>query len=84
MKSTYVEINGEGQAIFKDPITDSGVKKSARGLLRVEKEGDDFVLYQDQTIEQEKQGALQTVFLNGDIPFVEDFAVIRERTWPSA
>ena len=35
MKATYVEVNGEGREIFKDPITDDGTKKSATGLLFV-------------------------------------------------
>ena len=35
MKATYVEKNGEGFEIFKDPITDSGMKKSAKGLVSV-------------------------------------------------
>lgn len=35
VKATYGEVNGEGREIFKDPKTDDGTKKSARGLLRV-------------------------------------------------
>lgn len=35
MKATYVEVNGEGRPIFKDPITDDGMKKSAKGLVKV-------------------------------------------------
>jgi len=35
MKATYVEIDGKGLEIFKDPVTDDGIKKSARGLLQV-------------------------------------------------
>ncbi len=35
MKATYVEKNGEGFEIFKDPVTDSGMKKSAKGLVSV-------------------------------------------------
>jgi nicotinamide phosphoribosyltransferase len=35
MKATYIEANGESIEIFKDPKTDDGQKKSARGLLRV-------------------------------------------------
>ena len=35
VKATWVEINGEGREIFKDPITDNGLKKSARGRLAV-------------------------------------------------
>ena len=36
MKATYGEVNGEGRAIFKDPITDDGTKKSAKGLMKIE------------------------------------------------
>jgi nicotinamide phosphoribosyltransferase len=67
VKGTYVEIDGVGQDIFKDPITDDGTKKSAVGLLRVEKENGNYVLYDKQTIEQSNQGELKTVFLNGKL-----------------
>jgi nicotinamide phosphoribosyltransferase len=66
-KTTWGQINGVPIETMKDPVTDRGTKKSAKGLLRVEKEGNDFVLYQQQTREQEQQGALQTVFLNSEI-----------------
>ena len=32
MKATAVIINGEERAIFKDPVTDDGIKKSFRGF----------------------------------------------------
>lgn len=35
MKATWCEINGVPHNIFKDPVTDSGVKKSAKGRLAV-------------------------------------------------
>lgn len=35
VKATYVEVNGKGREIFKDPVTDDGTKKSAKGLLAV-------------------------------------------------
>jgi hypothetical protein len=38
MKATYVEIGDKCLPIFKDPKTDSGTKKSARGLLIVTKD----------------------------------------------
>lgn len=79
MKATYVEINGEGQAIFKDPKTDDGTKKSARGLLRVDRVGTDFVLRNNVSAEEERGGELTTVFLNGDIVREESFADIRSR-----
>jgi len=79
MKATYVEINGEGQAIFKDPKTDSGLKKSAKGLLKVTKEGDTFVLHNDVSKDGEQEGLLRTVFLNGTLLNQETFADIRSR-----
>lgn len=34
-KSTYVEVDGEPREIFKDPVTDDGTKKSAKGAVMV-------------------------------------------------
>lgn len=81
MKATYVENNGEGYAIFKDPKTDSGTKKSAIGLLAVVKDGTtgDFTLVNNATKEQEASNQLRTVFLNGEILVNESFADIRSR-----
>lgn len=62
MKATYGEVNGEKREIFKDPLTDGGVKKSAKGLLHV---GEDLKLTECVTEEFEKHGLLQTVFENG-------------------
>jgi nicotinamide phosphoribosyltransferase len=81
VKATAAKVNGKWYELSKDPKTDDGTKKSAKGLLRVEKEGDDFVLYDQQTPEQEKQGELKTVFLNGNIMKVEYFQDIRDRLW---
>jgi nicotinamide phosphoribosyltransferase len=78
-KSTYGVVNGEGRELFKDPVTDSGLKRSAKGLLRVEREGDDFVLYDQQTAEGEAAGELQTVFLDGKVTRFETLATIRAR-----
>jgi nicotinamide phosphoribosyltransferase len=51
VKATWGVVNGEARNIQKDPKTGDGMKKSATGLLRVEKEGDKFVLYDKQTEE---------------------------------
>ena len=72
-------VNGERRDIFKDPKTDSGIKKSAKGLLRVEKEGDRYVLYDQQTDKQETQGALEVVFEDGKLIKDQSFSEIRER-----
>lgn len=80
MKATYGVINGKPVEIFKDPLTDGGVKKSAKGLLRVDKDSDgEFVLSECVTPEQERGGELRTVFLNGLLPQMETLSSIRAR-----
>jgi nicotinamide phosphoribosyltransferase len=80
MKATYVEIEGVGQAIFKDPKTDSGTKKSAKGLLSVGKDNNDqFVLVDRCEQHVEKLGFLQTVYKDGKILVNDSFAEIRAR-----
>jgi len=79
MKAIYAEVGNEVVDIYKDPATDDGTKKSAKGLLRVEKEGDDFVLYQQQTPEQFNGGALAPVFRDGKLLVRTTLAEMRER-----
>ncbi|WP_373479300.1 nicotinate phosphoribosyltransferase [Geminocystis sp.] len=79
MKATSGVVNGKRRDIFKNPKTDSGTKKSAKGLLRVEQENNTYILYEQQTPEEEKQGALQIIFDNGKL--IKDYrlADIRQR-----
>jgi nicotinamide phosphoribosyltransferase len=79
MKATWGQVNGEERVIFKDPITDKGEKKSAAGLLRVEETGTGFKLFDRQTLEQEDQGALATVFLDGELVKETTFEDVRDR-----
>lgn len=55
-----------GREIFKDPITDGGGKKSAKGLLQVVKEDDAYHLNDQVSWEQENKGCLQTIFEDGE------------------
>ena len=79
MKATYIErmeVRAEGVVpmwdkvgyeIFKDPITDSGLKKSAKGLLRVV-QGEKGLELKDQISWeelQEKDNLLKVVYENG-------------------
>lgn len=77
MKATWGVVNGQARELSKDPKTDSGTKKSAVGLLRVEKEGDKFVLHDRQTPEQEAQGELREVFRDSRLTRIQTFAEIR-------
>jgi nicotinamide phosphoribosyltransferase len=80
MKATYRVTNGKGVSIFKDPKTDNGTKKSAKGLLCVQKSTDGEYLLVDQvTLEDETHGELKTVFLNGKIIADDSIETIRNR-----
>jgi nicotinamide phosphoribosyltransferase len=80
MKATYVEVNGEGREIFKDPITDDGVKKSAKGLLRVAKNEDgEITLFDQVNWYDESKGMLKTIYLNGQFENQTTLTEIRER-----
>lgn len=84
MKATAGSVNGELREIFKDPATDSGVKKSAKGILRVDLENGEYKLYDQQTPEQEQEGALKTVFLNGTLVGFQSLAEVRKNLRDSA
>lgn len=81
VKSTYVEINGEGVEIFKDPVTDDGTKKSAKGLLKVylDEETNELKLKDQCTLSEEKTGLLETMFLNGELVKETTFTEIRNK-----
>jgi nicotinamide phosphoribosyltransferase len=79
MKATYGEVNGEPRNIFKDPKTDDGTKKSAKGLLAVFESENGLILKDECTWEEEKQGLLQTVFENGTIVNEQSLSEIRQR-----
>jgi len=84
MKATYIELlecdetaedsselhlKTVGREIFKDPITDDGTKKSAKGLLSVGHDPENnnkLVLFDQQSWELEDTGYLQTIFENGN------------------
>jgi nicotinamide phosphoribosyltransferase len=67
MKATYGEVNGEGRAIFKEPKTDDGTKRSARGLLRVDRRDGKLVLTDNCTWAESKKGLMVPVFRDGEM-----------------
>lgn len=79
VKATWVQINGEGHDIFKDPITAGGSKKSATGRLAVLKDTDgELYLVQHATPEQEAVSELQTVWKDGKWVRKQSYADVRE------
>ena len=79
MKATYGEVNGIGRDIFKDPKTDDGTKKSAKGLMAVHRNPSTGVLeLKDQcTWAEEAEGELTTVFKDGKLVVDLSLAEIR-------
>ncbi|MEG3757214.1 nicotinate phosphoribosyltransferase [Pseudoalteromonas carrageenovora] len=66
VKATSVVKAGERLAIFKDPKTDSK-KKSAKGLLKIDRVNGELTLFDDVTEQEESKGLLEVVFENGKI-----------------
>ena len=80
VKSTYCEVDGVPRSIFKDPITDDGVKKSARGLLSVTTDdGGEYVLHSEVSPLDEESGCLVTVYENGELLVDHTLQEIRNR-----
>lgn len=79
MKATACEVKGEFREIFKDPITGDGIKKSAKGYIRViEKEGE--LIMEDQvSVELENTGLLTQIYQNGYLNHDENLEEIRGR-----
>lgn len=82
MKATSVTINGEQKAIFKDPVTDDGTKKSAVGRVKVfenPKLGG-LICYDENTpgFDSMNEGLLEPLFLNGKLLRDQSLNSIRE------
>jgi len=83
VKATWVEIDGVGRDIAKDPITDNGTKKSAKGRLAVLRslETLDFTLHDGRlgaAIETMGESLLQPVWADGRFIRTQSFADIRK------
>lgn len=76
VKATSCIVDGKMLPIYKDPKTDSGLKKSARGYLRVNA---DLTLSEDVTPEEENEGLLQIVFKDSDLFNQQTFTEVRNR-----
>lgn len=69
----------ECREIYKDPITDDGTKKSAKGLLRVDKVDGKYTLTDQVSWEEEKKGHLVEVFRDGVLLVDHKLSDIRSR-----
>lgn len=78
-KATYIEVNGEGREIFKDPITDDGTKKSKKGMLSVHEIDGKLIVKDQQSWGDENTGLLKTVFSDGTLTRTTTLSEIRTR-----
>lgn len=82
MKSTSVTINGKRQAIFKDPVTDDGTKKSAVGRVKVfqhfntEEEGGTLRVLDETDIAYKTCSSAENLLT----PLFKDGELVRETT----
>lgn len=71
VKATYAIVNNEERMLFKDPKTDSGIKKSQKGLVVVNKDDNGKFFFEDNFIDNDeyksKTNLLETVFVNGKL-----------------
>ncbi len=82
MKATAVRIDGLWQAIFKEPKTDSGTKKSARGMLSVYATDNGFKLVESLTVEdwlKQPTDDMELVYIDGYCTGEETLMSIRDR-----
>lgn len=80
MKATSGVINGQRVTISKNPKTDDGLKKSAKGLLCVDAIEGSFALREDVTEwEESAEGELQEIFVDGIAQNIQTLQEIRER-----
>ena len=79
MKATAGVVNGEAREIFKDPVTDDGTKRSARGLLAVDEIDGRFVLTESTSWDHVRNCAFEPAFVDGKAVRHESLASIRKR-----
>ena len=80
MKATQVTVNGEDRDIFKDPVTDDGVKKSLKGRIRVFLNDDGELEAQEGvTREEEETSVLTDLYVDGTLIRETDLNEIRCR-----
>ncbi len=80
MKATWAEVDGIGRDLFKDPVTDSGTKKSAVGRLAVTHGADGGLrLIERATPHDEARSVLQPVWEDGRFLTEWTFAQVLER-----
>ncbi len=82
MKATAAIVNDEERFLFKDPVTDSGLKKSLRGRIAVVDRGNgleaiDGLNRDDKVLDD----LLKTVYINGVMDRMQTFNNVQDTLW---
>lgn len=77
MKATAGIVNGEFREIFKDPKTDDGMKKSAKGYIAVHKGENGYVMRDQVSREEFVDCEYKEVFRNGKL--LKDYSLSEVR-----
>lgn len=79
IKATAATVDDNYIALFKDPKTDDGTKKSAKGFITINRDENGKLVMKDQVeYMQENTGLLGSVFINGQTPYLQTFDEIRQ------
>lgn len=79
-KGGWFETDNGVYSIYKDPITDSGVKKSPRGLVGVfQNESGEYYMLDNLSKEEEETGLLERIYENGEFYNKTTFKEIRDK-----
>ena len=79
IKATYGIVDRKPIEVFKDPVTDDGMKKSAKGLIRVNGTNGNYTYKDCCTPEEEAGGELKEIFRDGKLLIDYTLAEIRDR-----
>ncbi len=79
VKATYGIVDGKPIEVFKDPVTDDGMKKSAKGLIRIDGTNGNYTYKDCCSPEEEAGGELKEVFRDGKLLIDESLKEIRNR-----
>lgn len=79
MKATAIVQYGQLIPIFKDPITDDGLKKSLKGIPGIYGSNGDYHVVEGISLDELENTAMELVYENGKLLIDEDFETIRQR-----
>lgn len=81
VKVTWAQVDGVEYAVAKDPKTDSGVKKSAKGYLDVVENDGDLVLIEADTQVTRPDSVMKEILNNGVLFNQTTLTEIRNQLW---